>query len=639
MNVFEKISEFVYKHLNTFLYGCLTLSAIISFCMFDIKVSDNGDDSWFIIAAQNFLNSPSYYPGLHGPIYPFYLALIMAVFGFSVGTFKVFTLALLFVHHYFFFKTFSKHFKNSIFYITFLLLCTNLSLISHAILTMSETLFIALLSVVFYYFDRHFINPIHPTSPTTSKSYWKKMFVLSFLLFVLYHARYIGIVGFGVVGLHFLWEVFEKKSYRSLFMFSGSSVVLFALISALKWFCFGVNVFARSGQFKGLMLKDYYKPAFGQETLTGFLERFWENSNFYLRTSFPNFLGLEKISSEVFTYIFYAVFIVLLLRAFTGKRKLLLYIGLFSTGCMVLTFFILQSKWLQSRLVLINFPFILLFFAVGLADFFKKKPAVSGFMMCFVLTGLFSISAKNTWDGIRENHINLKESLKGNNLYGMTTDRKNYALACKYAGRTVPDSIGIWCRKPSIANIYGKRKFSGIYRVPSVPFDEAFPQKKEARIILKYMDVIKYPNINNPLLPYIYTVMYGNRKDGNHEGYPLYLSYQVFSKGDHDYITEYLKKYAVPFETDVDDFSEGFSTLIITNPDEMLKYLGNHRYLIKASLRLYPSQKTAYTINTVERFLISVSTKYPNLLTEIKTFGKEETATLYKINYPPKFGK
>ncbi|MCG8411128.1 MAG: hypothetical protein MI739_07580 [Bacteroidales bacterium] len=67
--------------------------------------------------------------------------------------------------------------------------------------------------------------------------------------------------------------------------------------------------------------------------------------------------------------------------------------------------------------------------------------------------------------------------------------------------------------------------------------------------------------------------------------------------------------------------------------DALLKRLkdANVRYVIMASLRKYPNQKTQYTINTVQRYLYYIQAKYPHKIRLIHSIGRDEKAHLIEI--------
>jgi hypothetical protein len=79
----------------------------------------------------------------------------------------------------------------------------------------------------------------------------------------------------------------------------------------------------------------------------------------------------------------------------------------------------------------------------------------------------------------------------------------------------------------------------------------------------------------------------------------------------------------------------GISRVTSQNGEELLQELKdkNVRYVIMASLRRYPNQKTEHTINTIQRYLYYIQKKYPHVIQQVHKIGADEEAYLFKLNY------
>lgn len=79
----------------------------------------------------------------------------------------------------------------------------------------------------------------------------------------------------------------------------------------------------------------------------------------------------------------------------------------------------------------------------------------------------------------------------------------------------------------------------------------------------------------------------------------------------------------------------GISRVPSENGEELLQELKskNIRYVIMASLRLYPNKKTKYTINTIQRYLYYIQKDYPHIIRQVHKIGTNEPAYLFKLNY------
>ncbi|MEP7265710.1 MAG: hypothetical protein ABI772_14490, partial [Bacteroidota bacterium] len=74
-------------------------------------------------------------------------------------------------------------------------------------------------------------------------------------------------------------------------------------------------------------------------------------------------------------------------------------------------------------------------------------------------------------------------------------------------------------------------------------------------------------------------------------------------------------------------FSDNADTVLATFQREKVTHI------IVASLRRNPKKIDGYTINTINRLLQPIATKYPLKLQLVKQIGESEPAYLYKINY------
>ncbi len=79
----------------------------------------------------------------------------------------------------------------------------------------------------------------------------------------------------------------------------------------------------------------------------------------------------------------------------------------------------------------------------------------------------------------------------------------------------------------------------------------------------------------------------------------------------------------------------GISRVPSKDADELMKKIRkkNVHYVIMASLRRYPNQKTKYTINTIQRYLYYIQKEYPQMIRQVHKIGADEPAYLFKLNY------
>jgi hypothetical protein len=80
-----------------------------------------------------------------------------------------------------------------------------------------------------------------------------------------------------------------------------------------------------------------------------------------------------------------------------------------------------------------------------------------------------------------------------------------------------------------------------------------------------------------------------------------------------------------------------FAKTYLVDPDQLLRTLKdkNVHYVVMGSLRRNPNQRSEFIINTIQRYLSYIQTKYPNALQQIHRIGDQsmEPASLIKIDY------
>jgi predicted short-subunit dehydrogenase-like oxidoreductase (DUF2520 family) len=82
---------------------------------------------------------------------------------------------------------------------------------------------------------------------------------------------------------------------------------------------------------------------------------------------------------------------------------------------------------------------------------------------------------------------------------------------------------------------------------------------------------------------------------------------------------------------------KNYKETYVIDPDGLIESLeaDNVHYVVMASLRRNPNQRSEFIINTIQRYLYYIQAKYPSALEQIHTIGQAslEPASLIKINY------
>jgi len=531
---FEKLDNFFDQRGNVFFWISLFFTVLFSFLLFNFRVSEAGDDSAYIFRAYELIKEFKF-PSFQGPLYPMVLSLFIWVFGLNVTLLKSLSLVSIIFHLYFFYRAFKGRTSGFLMIYVMIIISFNAYVLYYSSQTYSEAFYMFLQAFFFFYFFNAFVSK---EKELGIKEGWGNYLVLAMLLLFLGITRSIGYGGFIAVVLFFA----ISKKWKSLVFTTGAFALEFSTFNLIKKFLFQSKASQFSTQLNRLTQVDPFDASKGNETITGFIERFLGNSNLYLSKHIYKFIGFrpEMLDTKtILTFIIYALFFVAIYYAFK-KNKYLLFTGIYLTVLIGITFIIVQTRWDQDRLILVYLPLILLFLFSGVYYLGKqKKFKIIQFLLPVLFIIMFFTNLNVLTKKVKANDEYLMQSLAGNEFYGMTPDWINYIKMSQWAAKNVSEDVMIACRKPSISFIYAKRKFHGIYRITT------------------------------------------------------------------------------------------------EDPDELLKMLQerNVKYVIMGSLRKYPKQKSQYTINTVQRYLYHIQTKYPNKIRHIQTIGTDEPAHLFEIIY------
>ena len=635
-SLLEKISAFFEKYEKSLVVTSLTLCAIICILLFDVKVSLSGDDCDYIIAAEDFWKNFTY-PGHHGPLYPIILSPFVGIFGINILLLKllstIFTIASIWLLYYSF-----RHIIPLIILIPSLfLVCINPYVLFFASYTYSEPLFLLLQSLFFYLFSKYFwkVSEDHST-----KVDWKKYLFLTFVIMGIGLTRTIGFSVIGVIALYFIIE----RKWKDLIYLTGVFTVIFCVFYFLKPVIWPSSSTVQS--FETLFAKNPYNPELGSEDFSGLITRIIDNSHIYLSTFLFKYFGFRS-HSEVFlddmpvvTVIMYILFIICFISVFR-KSKPLMFIGLYVGALLLASFTLLHTIWGQDRMIMIYYPYILLFLTGGFYYIFNKN-SLRKFSIFFplIIISIFISTSEHTRKKISLNIPVLQQNILGNDLYGLTPDWENFIIMSRWVKDNIDEDVVVASRKPTISQVYTDRPFLGIYNVPFVAVNEVLDNYNKEKDNSTFM-IIEYSS-NKSMLDFINS----------------YIKYTFSIKGESSFlINEKTVSTATVYKLDNSIITEDFIKLLNDNnfnfsfdieaflkqclddkeyqyqfmdPDVLLKNIkdSNIRYFILAKIRLYSYQNTGYYVNTIHQYLSVIQYKYPNLFRMVNSIGKDESCEL-----------
>jgi len=636
LSLYETIELFCEKRLSLFFTLSIALTVILGFYLFEVRISEGGDDSGYIENAKRFMDGIAY-PGFHGAFYSIFLSWIMRIFGFKILLFKFTSFLFIIGQLIFFYYTFRSKIPATVLVFAMLLGSVSAELLYFASQTYTEAMYLFLQSAVFLLVLRYF-DEIEDHYKLILRNWWVVLLV-GLLLFLMSITRNVGIV---VLATVLLFLLTEKKFY--LAGYTLLSFILFRIpfniYKSVRW---GIHSEDMSTQLDALLLKNFYNPALGKEDLGGMVDRFLGNSQIYLSRLLMVGTGLKdhgnSETSVLVTILVYVLFGIALYYAIKRSR-VMRFVGYYLGIVLFVTFVILQEHWGQMRLIIIYVPLIFLFLPWGLLELTKSKK-VRGLQPVILLL-LFILFFKLFGDSVTKAKANndiLMKNLKGNRYYGYSPDWVNFLRMSEWAAKNVPEGSLIASRKPSMSFIYGDgRSFHGLYRFPSLPADTAILRMEQHvgdPVIIKERDIKshKFP----------VQLEYSMKREVEafiSAGDTMYSVFYFSDQTEPEYLAN-LQSFNIIYVRDLDFLrnkitASGKPGLAVV-PDSLINLLlrSNVDYMIRANLRLNPVQKTNRVINTVHRYMYYMEQKYFGIFSQVSQIGgdDEEPAYLFRIHW------
>ena len=444
-----------------FLIGALAMALI----NFNARISEAHDDALYLEAAYRFVSEfPNYFYTANAPFYPMFLAILIKTIGFHLLVFKSFNVIFLLLSVYFFFKTFFRKVPFAVLLPMMFFVSFNHLILYFASMTFTESLFMFLQSVVFY-FSGKLIEQLSTDKVPSFKTGWNKnLWLLGLFVFLLLITRSGAIVIIPTL-LFFYGFILRNKKYTLLSLLSVLTFyVPYKII--VRWI-FG-NVSQYSNQFRILSQKDPYDASLGREDLSGFMSRFFDNSNLYLSKRFFQIIGWmnEQNTStySILAFIMWILFLSAIWKVYKHQHELLLFSGLYTLGLITLSFIILQARWDQARIIMVAMPVMLLLFFYLFYQIFSSSSLGRTIYLLLLFLLISSISISTIKRGIKNIPIVLK-NLQGDRYYGYTPDWQNFLKASEWCGNHLSKDALVASRKAPMSFIYGKRRFFPIYSV------------------------------------------------------------------------------------------------------------------------------------------------------------------------------
>jgi hypothetical protein len=635
-DLLDSLSDYFINRQKIIFFFGLALTLLFSILLFDVKVSPGGDDSAYITRAYDVVHGFTF-PVFQGPLYPFVLSFFVWIFGINLIVLKCFSLLCVVFSVYLFYKTFADKMPPVIVGVTFILLSFNYSLLYYSSQTYSEAFYLLLQSILFWVMAKKF------TGEDSEKRSLKDYFIVGLLVFLLTLTRNVALGALLAVIGYFV----VTRKWKSLLMSFGSFTVCYVLFGVFKRIIWGDTGLQIASQASSIGYKSFYNPSMGNEDFMGFVQRFIDNSNMFFSKHIFNFLGLRLDAPGTSIILMLLIWIVLGIALFLGlrKNKLLLLTAIYTIAMCAVSFIALQKDWSQSRMIIVYLPFFLIMFFAVLFHWFKTD-RFKRFQFLVPVTAVLLIytSFNFTASNVKQQNVTLSHNLDGDLLYGLTPDWVNYILMSKWAAANVPKNAGVAVRKQDISFIYGQRKFIGITKVPTITPDsllKLIPQPM-TYVGIEMDKLIQSPVYNDSLRAKIVAFVNGDLKLASDSApKPALIGVFRFRTGEFAEWEQIINKSGIKYEKNlipwIKNLKNTSKKFAISIPDQLLEQLkkADIRYLLLASLRTNPSQKTASIIDTLQRFVYFIQLKYPDMFKLIHQIGAqdEEPAQLIQLIY------
>ncbi len=642
---FSITDHFFEKKSKLFFVLSCVLTLLFSFLLFDVKVSDGGDDSAYIVRAFDFIHDFTY-PGFQGALYPIILSIFVIIFGINLPILKLLSLVFICLHLFMFHKVFKKNIPPTVLYLVMLLISINASLLYFASQTYSEAFFLFIQISLFFIFFRYFISD--QVQNISIKTDYKKYLFMGLMLFLAGLTKNMGYASFIAV---FIFLILTK-AWKQIAFTLGGFIIFFVPFEILKRIIWGASGLQVQSQGAGLLYKDYYNPSKGVEDFAGYFGRFIDNSNLYFSKHLFVFLGFKDEVTETTPFLTFLIYLLFGLSIYWvfKKNKHILFTAIYTAVMCFVTFIALQKQWDQGRILIIYFPFILIIIFGGLYYFLKKqnlKKLQFSFIIIFII--IFFSTLQASVPKVKEKRAILAENLSGNMLYGLSPDWVNFINMSKWAAKNIPANEAIGSRKPDISFAYSNRKFFSMYKVPNQEADSLLLKinRNKQHAIIVDMHILEQNPKLQPVFDKIrkhigaFVNFTQNDESTQKQQAFLYVFYIVNDSNKID-VESLLTQSGIKFQTEPKTFfteiNKANKAIVIYEPDVLLARLekSNVKYVIMASLRKNPRVKSGEIIDTINRYLYFMQLKFPQLLTEKHRIGSDEPATLIELHYDKK---
>ncbi len=462
--VYEKFENWAAKNDIKIFYTLTALCLLLSFISFNARISEAHDDALYLEGGWRYVNEfPTYFYTQNAPLYPMFLGLLVKIFGFKLILFKLFSVLFTVLGFVLFYKALKGRIPAIVFIPVAIFQAANHLIIYYASMTFTEAFYFFLQGLFFFYAVK--ILDAVKKDGVQLKPQLKLWLLFGLSMFLISTCKSSAIVVVPAVLLFFAFEKNWKAAGFSLASFLVFKVVYEVLVRSI-WSA--QNQF--SGQSKILLQKDPYNKALGDEDFGGFIQRFIDNCDLGLSKRFYQLLGWrDENNTEVYgflTFVTVGIIIIGFWQLFKHKNKVMLLFALFTGAQIILSYFILQTRWDQPRITLICMPVLLILILYAFYAFTNKPGSMGQMVYIFLAVMMMGSVCLSSFKRGFKNIPIVQKNLKGDKYYGYTPDWQNFLKASEWCADSLSKESLVASRKAPMSFVYGKgKKFFPIYSV------------------------------------------------------------------------------------------------------------------------------------------------------------------------------
>ncbi|MBX7224583.1 MAG: glycosyltransferase family 39 protein [Chitinophagales bacterium] len=497
-SLFDWTEENLGKH-DLKIFGVIAVfSALLIFLLFDLKISIGHDDALYLEGgykyAQDFFG---YFYSANAPLYVLFLSLPIKLFGLNLFLLKMFSVVFFLAALWITYRSFRGRIPYIVLFFALIIFATNYAYLQYASLTYTECFFACVQAIFLGYFFRLIFKTDEYNWKTIQEN-WKDWLLMGFWLWVIITTRSVATFAVFAVLAYF---ILQKKWWAIPTSLISLAIFWIPWEIAKRVLWAGIETNQYASQSKTLTVTGS-SATDASETLSGYISRFFENTEIYLSARLWEILGFrpENSPNDIKLTIFTVVIILLgLFFAFRNKNKPMLFTIIYFGTLLAGTFVMLQTFWGQARLVMVYLPYILMALFYGFYSLFNMNGLKILQPLIFIpFLVIWGKGMGVTFQKAIKNQPIVSKNLKGDKYAGYSPDYVNYFKMSEYCADSLPKGTWVAVRKAPMSFVYGKGKyFYAVYDVPSENADTLLALWKKDNV--QY--VIRAPLRNNPYLP------------------------------------------------------------------------------------------------------------------------------------------